>query len=112
MKRQLESRSPFSQEVTHRFDYADTLEIDECIKSLHEGVVMTDHLLLKTFKEFGVVPHGEVGEKFDPNLHDAMFEYHDEEKDCGTIGQVVKTGYLISSRVLRPAQVGTIKKKD
>ena len=84
----------------------------DAIKSLHEGVVMTDHLLLKTFKEFGVVPHGEVGEKFDPNLHDAMFEYHDEEKDCGTIGQVVKTGYLISSRVLRPAQVGTIKKKD
>lgn len=84
----------------------------DAIKALYEGVVMTDTLLLKTFKEFSIVPHGESGEKFDPNLHDAMFEFEDPTKEAGTIGQVVKSGYRIGERVLRPAQVGTIKSKQ
>ncbi|GLD97588.1 hypothetical protein PINS_up006278 [Pythium insidiosum] len=83
----------------------------DAIKSLHEGVVMTDAQLQKVFREFNIVPVGEIGDKFDPNVHDALFEYEDPTKDAGTLGQIMKTGYMINSRCLRPAQVGVIKSK-
>ncbi|OQS04913.1 Mitochondrial Protein Translocase (MPT) Family [Thraustotheca clavata] len=79
------------------------------IKSLHEGVVMTDKELQKVFGSYGINSVGAVGEKFDPNFHEAMFEYPEEGKEPGTIGQVLKIGYSIHSRCLRPAQVGIIK---
>jgi molecular chaperone GrpE len=79
------------------------------IKSLHEGVVLTDKQLQKVFREFNINPVGEVGDKFDPNVHDALFEYEDASKEAGSIGQLMKVGYLLNSRVIRPAQVGVIK---
>ena len=53
--------------------------------------------------------YGEVGEKFDPNLHDALFQMVNEELEVGDIGAVLKTGYTLNDRVIRPAQVGAIK---
>ncbi|RLN88505.1 hypothetical protein BBJ28_00002186 [Nothophytophthora sp. Chile5] len=79
------------------------------IKSLHEGVVMTDAQLQKVFREFKINQVGAVGDKFDPNVHDALFEYEDATKEAGSIGQLMKTGYLLNERVIRPAQVGVIK---
>ncbi|EQC32128.1 co-chaperone GrpE [Saprolegnia diclina VS20] len=79
------------------------------IKSLHEGVVMTDKELQKVFNSYGINSVGAVGDKFDPNFHEAMFEYPDEKQTPGTIGQLLKVGYSIHSRCLRPAQVGIIK---
>ncbi|TMW63596.1 hypothetical protein Poli38472_002537 [Pythium oligandrum] len=84
----------------------------DAIKSLHEGVVMTDAQLQKVFREFNIVPVGAVGDKFDPNVHDALFEYEDPTKEGGSIGQLMKTGYLLNSRCLRPAQVGVVKAKS
>lgn len=81
----------------------------EAIKSLHEGVVMTDQQLQKVFQEFNINPVGQVGDRFDPNMHDALFEYEDDTKEPGTIGQLMKRGYLLNSRIIRPAQVGVIK---
>ncbi|DBA00986.1 TPA: hypothetical protein N0F65_006247 [Lagenidium giganteum] len=79
------------------------------IKSLHEGVVMTDGQLQKVFREFNINPVGEIGDKFDPNVHDALFEYEDKEKTPGSIGQLLKIGYVLNNRVIRPAQVGVVK---
>ncbi|RLO07233.1 hypothetical protein DYB28_005378 [Aphanomyces astaci] len=79
------------------------------IKNLHEGVVMTDKELQKVFHSFGIASVGETGEKFDPNFHEALFEYADPTKTVGSVGQVLKTGYTIHGRVLRPAQVGVVK---
>ncbi|TYZ58347.1 hypothetical protein PybrP1_000819 [[Pythium] brassicae (nom. inval.)] len=79
------------------------------IKTLHEGVVMTDAQLQKVFREFNINQVGAVGDKFDPNLHDALFEYEDASKEPGSIGQLMKTGYLLNSRCIRPAQVGVVK---
>lgn len=79
------------------------------IKTLHEGVVMTDQQLQKVFREFKIDPVGAVGDKFDPNVHDALFEYPDPAKEAGSIGQLMKTGYTLNSRVIRPAQVGVVK---
>ncbi|KAG7395238.1 GrpE protein 1, mitochondrial [Phytophthora boehmeriae] len=81
----------------------------DAIKSLHEGVVMTENQLQKVFREFKINQVGAVGDKFDPNVHDALFEYEDASKEAGSIGQIMKTGYLLNERVIRPAQVGVIK---
>jgi len=103
-------------------DVADNLErallsVDEqnvgddnpLLKTLLEGVSMTDKELKKVFQKHGVSQYGSVGDVFDPELHDALFQYADPEKDAGTIGQVIKTGFMYKDRVLRPAQVGAIQ---
>lgn len=77
--------------------------------ALLEGVEMTSRQLEKVFGEYGIAKFGEVGEKFDPTLHEAMFEYEDPSKEPLTIGQLMKHGYKLKDRVIRAAQVGTIK---
>lgn len=52
---------------------------------------------------------GEVGDAFDPHVHEALYEYEDETKEAGTIGQLVKEGYMFNERCLRPAQAGTVR---
>ena len=81
----------------------------DAIKVLHEGVVMTESQLQKVFREFKINQVGAVGDKFDPNVHDALFEYEDATKEAGSIGQLMKPGYLLNERVIRPAQVGVVK---
>lgn len=58
-----------------------------------------------------MVRFGEVGDKFDPNIHEALFKIPDANEP-ETIGQVVKVGYKIKDRVLRAAQVGARVKPD
>ncbi|CAM9114313.1 unnamed protein product [Choristocarpus tenellus] len=79
------------------------------LESLLEGIAMTDAELQKVFKSQGIVKFGQVGDKFDPHLHDAMFEHDDPTKEAGTLGQVLKPGYKLHDRVIRAAQVGTVK---
>jgi len=50
-----------------------------------------------------------LGEKFDPNLHQAMFELPDESRPAGTVAQVIQPGYMIGDRILRPALVAVAK---
>ena len=50
-----------------------------------------------------------MGQKFDHNFHEAMFELDDPEKPHGTVVQVVETGYVLNDRLLRPAKVGVSK---
>lgn len=80
------------------------------LATLYEGIQMTDDGLTKAFVKNGLTKFGAVGDKFDPNLHEALFEYADETKDVGSIGQVMKVGFMLRERVLRPAEVGVIKK--
>jgi molecular chaperone GrpE len=83
---------------------------DPIIKNLLIGVKMTNTDLLKVFDKFGVQKYGEIGEKFDPTLHEALFQIPDVSKDVNTIGQVLKAGYKLKDRVLRAAEVGTYVK--
>jgi molecular chaperone GrpE len=80
------------------------------LANLYEGIEMTEKGLLKTFEMNGLVKYGKAGEVFDPNLHEALFEYPDPEKQPGTVGQILKPGFMLNKRVLRPAEVGVIKK--
>lgn len=82
------------------------------LATLYQGIEMTEGGLDKAFRKNGLVKFGEVGEKFDPNLHEALFEYVGTGEDdvAGNIGQVMKVGFMLNDRVVRPAEVGVIKK--
>ena len=79
------------------------------LRSLLEGIIATEKGMMKGLSSFGVKRYGEVGEEFNPELHDALFNIEDPDKEAGTIGQVLKTGFMLKERVLRAAQVGTVQ---
>lgn len=82
---------------------------DGPLKALVEGIELTERDFLATLGRYGVKKIEPLGQKFDPNLHQAMFEVPDESVPSGTIMQVVQAGYAIGERVLRPALVGVSK---
>jgi molecular chaperone GrpE len=79
------------------------------LANLYEGIEMTQRELNKAFAMNGLHKFGSVGDVFDPNKHQALFEYVDAEKEAGTIGQIMKPGFMLRDRVLRPAEVGVVK---
>ncbi|ALA17144.1 MULTISPECIES: nucleotide exchange factor GrpE [unclassified Chelatococcus] len=81
----------------------------EAAKPFVEGVELTERDLLKTLERHGVRKLSPQGERFDPNLHQAMFEVPDPSVPNGTVVQVVQAGFVIGERVLRPALVGVSK---
>jgi molecular chaperone GrpE len=82
---------------------------DAGVKALLDGVELTERELHKVLEKHGVKKFEPMGEKFDPNLHQAMFEIPDPSRPSGTVAQVVQPGYLIGERVLRPALVAVAK---
>ncbi|XP_062192073.1 grpE protein homolog 2, mitochondrial-like isoform X2 [Phragmites australis] len=99
-----------SSVVKESFSKIDTPnDSDEAVvllKTLLEGVEMTEKQLGEVFKKFGVEKFDPLNEKFDPNSHYALFQIPDPSKQSGTIAAVVKVGYMLHDRVLRPAEVG------
>ncbi|XP_044761005.1 grpE protein homolog, mitochondrial [Coccinella septempunctata] len=79
------------------------------LKSLYEGLVMTEAQMKTVFKRYGLEPVNPVNEKFDPNYHEALFQQEVEGKEPGTVVVVSKIGYKLHDRVLRPALVGVSK---
>jgi len=82
---------------------------DAGVKALLDGVTLTERELIKVLEKHGVRKFEPQGEKFDPNLHQAMYEVADPSLPAGTVAQVVQAGYLIGERVLRPALVAVAK---
>ena len=82
---------------------------DAGVKALLDGVELTERELKKVLEKHGVRKFEPLGEKFDPNLHQAMFEMPDPSRPVGTVAQVVQPGYMIGERVLRPALVAVAK---
>ncbi|HWE74941.1 MAG TPA: nucleotide exchange factor GrpE [Stellaceae bacterium] len=79
-------------------------------KALVEGVAATERALLAALERHGIKRvDPEIGEKFDPHSHEAMFEVPDTGKPGGSIVQVVQPGYRMHDRLLRPAMVGVAK---
>ncbi|CAK9236882.1 unnamed protein product [Sphagnum troendelagicum] len=77
--------------------------------SLLLGVEMTEKQLIQVFKANGLERYESLGEPFDPNLHSAVFEVEDLSKTPGTVAIVLKVGYKLYDRVIRPAEVGVVK---
>src|SRR6185312_1820090 len=82
---------------------------DAKVKALVEGVDLTERELQKVLEKHGVKMFSPLGEKFDPNFHQAMYEVPDSSAAPGTVAQVIQAGYLIGERVLRPAMVAIAK---
>ena len=85
---------------------ADSRAGSDAVRTLAEGVELTERDLLSRLARFNVRPIEPEGKKFDPNLHEVLFEVPDESVPSGTVKQVVETGYTIGDRVLRAAKVG------
>jgi molecular chaperone GrpE len=84
-------------------------QADAKVKALIEGVELTERELLKSLEKNGVRKFSPEGEKFDPNVHQAMYEIQNSDLPPGSVGQVIQSGYMIGDRVLRPALVGVVK---
>ncbi|QYX57003.1 nucleotide exchange factor GrpE [Roseovarius sp. SCSIO 43702] len=86
---------------------AATDEQKDVSKALIEGVELTMRELLSTFSKHGIIlVSPQPGDKFDPQLHEAMFEAPVPDTKAGEIIQVSAEGFMLHDRILRPAQVG------
>ena len=90
-------------------DEATKADLPQEVQALLEGVDATQRDLLAVLGRHKVQPLNPMGEKFDPNLHEAMFEAPGTGQPAGTIIDVVETGYVMEERLLRPAKVGIAK---
>ena len=94
------------------------LESDEVLKGTEALKKTLEHLeiinkdLISIFTRNNIKPIDCLNKKLDPNLHQAMMEIEDDEKEPGTIVQEVQKGFMIKDRLLRPALVGVSKKRE
>ncbi len=94
------------------------LQSDETLKDSEALKKMLDHFniinkdLLSVFKKNNIEPIDCLNKRLDPNLHQAMMEIEDDQKDPGTIVQEIQKGFTIKDRLLRPALVGVSKKRE
>jgi molecular chaperone GrpE len=82
---------------------------DTGVKALLDGVELTERELMSALEKHGVKRIEPLGQKLDPNRHQAMYEVEDPSVPSGSVVQVVQAGYLIGERVLRPALVAVSK---
>jgi|GEM_PF-3891560 len=91
----------------------DAVPESECqidtIKNLIEGVSATERMLLAVFEKQGIKKIAPTEGRFDPNLHEVMFEVDSTDKEGGEIVQLLEAGYVIHDRLLRPARVSVAK---
>jgi molecular chaperone GrpE len=86
---------------------------DPSIKALIDGVEATERQLLATFERHGIKEITPApGDRFDANLHEAMFEVPGTGQPAGTVVQVIEAGYSIGDRLLRAARVGVAKAEE
>ena len=83
--------------------------LPETVSALIDGVAATERDLLAALARHKVSVIAPLGEKFDPNLHEALFEAPGTGQENGTIIDVIETGYVMEERLLRPAKVGIAK---
>ncbi|KAK4484793.1 hypothetical protein RD792_007387 [Penstemon davidsonii] len=84
----------------------DTAGAVQQLKVLLEGVEMTEKQLSEIFKKFGLEKYDPINEEFDPNRHNAVFQVPDASKPVDQVAVVLKSGYMLHERVIRPAEVG------
>ncbi|PFH36657.1 co-chaperone GrpE protein [Besnoitia besnoiti] len=87
----------------------DLVSLKERLQQIYDGVKLTENLLHKTLDRFGVEQYDPTGEKFNPALHEALFEMEHPTMSKGEVAQVVQNGYKIRDRILRAAKVGVAK---
>ena len=114
--------SSFAKEILSVLDNLEralkSIDLDELKKSdqnisqFIEGIELTEKQIITIFEKFKFEKVSSLDKNFDPNLHQAMFEVENPDKQPGIITEVVQEGYRIGDRLLRPAMVGVVKKKN
>jgi molecular chaperone GrpE len=82
---------------------------DARTRSLLDGVAATERELLAAFERHGLTRIDPLGERFDHNFHQAIFEAERPDLPAGTVVEVLQPGYVLHDRLLRPAMVGVAK---
>jgi len=90
----------------------DKSQLSEPIKNLIIGLEIVEKEVINTFEKHNLREISPLNEKFDYNLHQAMFEVPTTEKEPGYVVEVSQKGYLLHDRLVRPAMVGISKKPD
>jgi molecular chaperone GrpE len=90
----------------------ETLKNTEALKKTLEFFDIIEKDLISTFNKNNIKPIDCLNKKLDPNLHQAMMEIEDDQKEPGTIIQEVQKGFMIKDRLLRPSLVGVSKKSE
>jgi len=88
----------------------ETLKDTEALKKTLEHFDIINKDMVSIFAKNNIQPIDSVGKKLDPNLHQAMIEIEDDQKEPGTIVQEIQRGFLMKDRLLRPSLVGVSKK--
>ena len=94
------------------------LENDEMLKDSkalkktleHFDIINKD--MVSILSKNGITPIDSIGKKLDPNLHQAMMEIDNDQKEPGTIVQEIQKGFMMKDRLLRPSLVGVSKKNE
>ncbi|KAL6944963.1 Mitochondrial matrix cochaperone [Hanseniaspora vineae] len=87
----------------------ETIEKSKELKDLYDGVELTRSVFEKTLAKHGITKIDPIDQEFDPNLHEATFEFADPNKKPNTVFHVQQVGYSLNGRVIRPAKVGIVK---
>ena len=90
----------------------DSLKDTEALKKTLEHFEIINKDLISIFTKNNIKPIDCLNKKLDPNLHQAMMEIEDDQKEPGTIVQEVQKGFMIKDRLLRPSLVGVSKKTE
>ncbi len=90
----------------------DKSNFDENLKNILVGVEMISNEIETILQRHHITKINPIGEKFDYNHHQAMFEVPNDDVEVGTVVQVAQPGYLLHDRLIRPAMVGVSKKKS
>ena len=88
----------------------DTLKNSDALKKMLEHFEIINKDLISVFSKNNIKPIDCLNKKLDPNLHQAMMEIEDDQKESGTVVQEIQKGFTMKDRLLRPALVGVSKK--
>jgi molecular chaperone GrpE len=90
----------------------DVLKNSEALKKTLEHFDIINKDMVSILSKNGITPIDSIGKKLDPNLHQAMMEIDDDQKEPGTIVQEIQKGFMMKDRLLRPSLVGVSKKTE
>lgn len=85
---------------------------DQAVANVITGIEMTEREVFNVFSKYGIAQVEALGQKLDPNKHQAMVEIPTNDAEPGTVVQVLQSGFVIKDRLLRPALVAVAKAAD
>jgi len=96
----------------HILENDNVLKNSEALKKTLEHFDIINKDLISIFSKNNIIAIDSIGKKLDPNLHQAMIEIENDQKEPGTILQEIQKGFMMKERLLRPALVGVSKKSE